>query len=105
VTAVPDGGCCGWAYEGSDQALLSRHGQVSVLDNESDCDDNRHDAVRCYTADVRLAPGNAMLAYTVASTARAGTQIRLASEGKENAEVWLDDTSRWHRHMIPSEVV
>jgi hypothetical protein len=69
VTAVPDGGCCGWAYEGNDQALL-RHGQVSVRYDESDRYDNRHDAVSFYTADVRLAPGNATLAYTTASTPR-----------------------------------
>ena len=58
-----------------------------------------------HTADVRLAPGNAMLANTVASTAQAGTQIRLASKGKENAEVWLDDKSLWHIHIIHSELV
>jgi hypothetical protein len=56
-------------------------------------------------ADVRLAPGNAMLAYTVASTARAGTQIRPAPEGKENAEAWRGDKSLWRIHMIHSELV
>ena len=36
-------------------------------------------------ADARLAAGNARLAYTVVSTAQSGSEIRLSSEGKENA--------------------
>lgn len=86
VAAVPDEGCCGWENESNDQTLLLRNGKVSVLYDESDRYDNRNYDVSFYTADAHLAAGNAMLAYTIVSTARTGSQIRLSSEGKENAE-------------------
>ena len=86
VEAVPDGGCCGWENESNDQTLLLQDGKVLVLYDESDRYDNRNYDVSFYTADARLAPGNRMLAYTVVSTARTDSQIRLSSEGKENAE-------------------
>jgi len=86
VAAVPDGGCCGWDNESNDQTLLLRNGKVSVLYDESDRYHNRNYDVSFYTADARLAAGNAMLAYTVVSTAPIGSQIRLSSDGKENAE-------------------
>ena len=86
VAAVPDGGCCGWENESNDQTLLLRNGTVSVLYDESDRYDNRNYDVSFYTADAHLAADNAMLAYTVVSTARAGSQIRLSCDGKENAE-------------------
>ena len=86
VAAVPDGGCCGWENESNDQMLLLRNGKVSVLYDEFDRYDNRNYDVSFYTADARLAAGNAMLAYTVVSTARTGGEIRLSSDGKENAE-------------------
>ena len=86
VAAVPDGGCCGWENESNDQTLLLQDGKVLVLYDESDRYDNRNYDVSFYTADARLAPGNRMLAYTVVSTARTDSQIRLSSEGKENAE-------------------
>jgi hypothetical protein len=86
VAAVPDGGCCGWENESSDQALLLQNGRVSVLYDEYDRFHNRNYDVSFYVADARLAAGNAMLAYTVVSTARADSEIRLSSEGKENAE-------------------
>lgn len=86
VAAVPDRGCCGWDNESSDQMLLLRNGKVSVLYDESGRYDNRNYDVSFSVADARLAPGNALLAYTIVSTARTGSEIRLSSEGKENAE-------------------
>ena len=84
VAAVPDAGCCGWQNASSDQMLLVRNGTVSVLYDEFSRFDNRNYDVSFYVVDARLAAGNAMLAYTIASTARAGDEIRLSSDGKEN---------------------
>ena len=86
VAAVPDAGCCGWENDSSDQMLLLRNGKVKVLYDEFDRYDNRNTDVSFYTADARLAAGNALLAYTVVSTARTASEIRLSSGGKENAE-------------------
>ncbi len=86
VAAVPDGGCCAWENESSDQTLLLQNGKVSVLYDEFNRYDNRNYDVSFSTADARLGAGNAMLAYTVVSTARADGEIRLSSDGKENAE-------------------
>ncbi len=86
VAAVPDAGCCGWENASNDQTLLLRNGKVSVLYDEFDRYNNRNYDVSFYTAAARLAPGNAMLAYTVVSTAQTGSQIRLSSDGEENAQ-------------------
>ncbi len=86
VAAVLDGGCCGWENESSDQALLIENGKVSVLYDEYDRYDNRNYDVSFYIADARLAAGNALLAYTVVSTAGAAGEIRLSLDGKQNAE-------------------
>ena len=86
VAAVPDGGCCGWDNESNDQTLLLRNGKMSVLYDEFDRYNNRNYDVTFFTADARLASGNTMLAYTVVSTARTASEIRLSAGGKENAE-------------------
>ena len=86
VAAVPDAGCCAWDNESSDQMLLLRNGAVSVLYDEADRYHNRDYDVSFYPANARLAADNTMLAFTVVSTARPGSEIRLSSEGKENAE-------------------
>ncbi len=86
VAAVLDGGCCGWENAGSDQMMLVRNGKVSVLYDEFGRYDNLNYDVSFYVADARLAVGNAMLAYTIVSTARIGDEIRLSSDGKENSE-------------------
>ena len=86
VAAVPDGGCCGGENDSNDQTLLLRNGKVSVLYDEFNRYDNRNYDVSFYTADARLAAANTMIAYTVVSTARNASEIRLSLEGKENAE-------------------
>jgi hypothetical protein len=86
VAAVPDGGCCGWDNGSSDQMLLLRNGKVSVLYDEFGRYDNRNYDVSFSVGNARLAPGNAMLAYTIVSTAQTGAETRLSSDGKENAE-------------------
>ncbi len=85
AAAVLDGGCCGWENAGSDQMLLVRNGKVSVLYDEVSRYNNPNYDVSFYVADARLAAGNTMLAYTIVSTARTGGEIRLSSDGKENA--------------------
>ena len=59
---------------------------MSVLYDESNRYPYHNYDVSFYTADARLAADNAMLAYTIVSTASIGSQIRLSSDGKENAE-------------------
>jgi hypothetical protein len=86
VAAVPDGGCCGWENEGNDQMLLLRNGKGPVLYDETRRYGNRNYDVSFYTADARLSAGNTLLAYTIVSTSRTGSDIRLSSDGKENAE-------------------
>jgi len=86
VATVPDGGCCGWDNEGNDQLLILRNGKVSVLYDEAERYRNRNYDVSFYPSDARFAPGGSILAYTIVSTAGAGTQIRLSSEGKDDAE-------------------
>jgi hypothetical protein len=83
VTAIPDGGCCGWENESSDQTLLIRPGTSSVLYDEFGRHDNRNYDVSVYTARARLAPRGAMIASTMASTVPAG-DVRLSADGKEN---------------------
>jgi hypothetical protein len=86
VAAVPDGGCCGWENESNDQTLLLQNGKSSVLYDESNRYHNPNYDVSFYTADARLVDGNGMVAYTIVPTALTDSQIRLSSEGKENAE-------------------
>jgi len=86
VAAVPDGGCCGWDNMGSDQMLLLQSGKVFVLFDEFKRYDNRNYDVSFYISNARLSPNNAAIAYTITSSARTGDEIRLSSDGKENAE-------------------
>lgn len=83
IGAVLDGGCCGWENEGSDRMLLLRGGTVTVLYDELGRYDNRNYDVSFFPSNARLSPGKTMLAYTIASTAQPGAEIRLSSSGKE----------------------
>ena len=86
VATEPDGGCCGWDNEGNDRLLLLRKGKFSVLYDERERYHNLNYDVSFYVRDARFAPDNNMLAYTLVSTARPATEIRLSSRGKENIE-------------------
>lgn len=85
VAAVPDGGCCGWANEGNDQTLLLRGGRSSVLFDELVRYDNRNYDVSFFTSAARFAPGAGAIAYTIVSDELPGVEIRLSSDGKDNA--------------------
>ena len=86
IVAVPDGGCCGWDNEGSDQLRLLQHGKVLTLYDEFARYHNRNYDVSIYPADARLAPGGSMVAYTLVSTSPVGGRIRLSSEGKDDPD-------------------
>ncbi len=86
VTAVPDGGCCGWENESNDRTLLLWKGKVSLLFDEFKHYGNRNYDVSFFTSGARLAPGKATVAYTIVSSDRTGSEIRLSSNGKENAK-------------------
>jgi hypothetical protein len=87
VAAVPDGGCCGWENESSDRMLLLQRGSVSTLYDEFSRYENHSYDVSFYPAKARFAPGrDALLAYTIVSSADSGSEIRLSSEGRENDE-------------------
>jgi hypothetical protein len=85
IAAVPDGGCCGWENESSDQLLLLKGGGKTVLYDEARRFDNRNYDVSFYASDARLSAGNAFIAYTLASTAHARDRIRLSDSGRDNA--------------------
>ncbi len=85
VAAEPDGGCCGWANDGSDRLLLVRGGAVTVLYDEFARFANVDYDVSFALANARLAPGNRLLAYTlVADVGGDSGQVRLSSSGKPN---------------------
>jgi len=86
VFAVPDGGCCGWDNESSDQVLVLRDGKVSVLYDEAGRYQNRDYDVSFHAAGAGLAARAALCAYTIVATATADTEIRSSSEGKPTAE-------------------
>ena len=83
VTALPDGGCCGWENASNDQTLLLRHGKAAVIYDEFQRYDNRNYDVSFYTADARLAAGK--LAYTIMATTGPSAELRVSEDGKENA--------------------
>jgi hypothetical protein len=83
VTAIPDGGCCGWENETSDQTLLIRNGASAVLYDEFSRYDNRNYDVSFYAVHARLAPRGTRVALTIVSTAPVG-DLRPSSEGQEN---------------------
>jgi hypothetical protein len=86
VTAIEDCGCCGWDNDSSNQLLLFKNGKVSVLYDEFSRFNNRNYDVNFYVVNAKLAPGNSLPAYTIASTAGTAGEIRLSSTGEENAE-------------------
>ena len=81
-----DTGCCGWINERSDQTILLANGRPSVLFDEWARFNNRNYDVSFYTTSARFAPGNALVAHTIAGDViPADAEIRLSSGGKANA--------------------
>jgi hypothetical protein len=86
ITAVLDAGCCGWENESSDLLLLLKSAKSSVIYDEARRYDNHNYDVSFYASDAQLSADNTLVAYTLASTARPGGEIRLSDDGKENAD-------------------
>ncbi len=86
IEIVSDAGCCGWENESDDQTLLYRNEQATVIYDERQRFHNDNYDVSFFTSGVKLSPTGRRLAYTLASTAPTGVEIRLASDGKNNPE-------------------
>ena len=86
IHAVPDAGCCAWENESSDQLRLLQNRRSIVLYDEARRYDNRNYDVSFYASNAQLSSGHTLLAYTLVSTARGDGEVRLSSEGKDNAE-------------------
>jgi len=86
IYAVPDAGCCAWENESSDQLRLLQNRRSIVLYDEARRYDNRNYDVSFYASNAQLSSGHTLLAYTLVSTARGDGEVRLSSEGKDNAE-------------------
>lgn len=84
IEAVPDAGCCGWENESDDQTLLTRNGKTTLFFDEFRRYQNQDYDVSFFTSSAKLAPNAAFVAFTVAATQNAGTEIRLSDSGKAN---------------------
>jgi len=86
LSAVLDGGCCGWENESDDQTLLWREGKSTVVFDERERYHNPNYDVSFFTTNARLSPDRHAVAYTVAASSPAGAEIRLADSGKPAPE-------------------
>lgn len=86
IEIVSDAGCCGWENESDDQTLLYRNEQATVIYDERQRFHNDNYDVSFFTSGIKLSPTGRRFAYTLASTAPTGVEIRLASDGKNNPE-------------------
>src|SRR5208282_260859 len=84
IEAVPDAGCCGWENESDDQTLLTKNGKTALLFDEFKRYQNPDYDVSFFTPSAKLASNAAFVAFTVAATQKAGTEIRLSDSGKPN---------------------
>lgn len=84
IEAVPDAGCCGWENESDDQTLLTKNGKTTLLFDEFKRYQNPDYDVSFFTSSAKPAPNAAFVAFTVAATQNAGTEIRLSDSGKPN---------------------
>ena len=86
VEAIPDTGCCGWANQSDDQALV-RTGEksVKVFDEVSTYKNADYD-VSFFTSNARLSPDAGSVAMTINATAKANQPIQLAEQGQANPE-------------------
>jgi hypothetical protein len=86
IEVVSDGGCCGWANEGDDRALLFRNAKSTVIYDERERFHNENYDVSFFTPRARLSPDGSRVAYTLAATAPPSVEIRLSDSGKNNPE-------------------
>jgi hypothetical protein len=80
-----DGGCCGWANEGSDRTTWVRRAGSQVLFDEWARFHNQDYDVSFSTRNALIAPGGRRVAYTVVASEKAGAELRLSSDGHPNS--------------------
>jgi hypothetical protein len=86
LSVITDAGCCGWDNESDDRTLLWRDGKSTVVFDEREHYHNDNYDVSFFTTNARLSPDRHAVAYTVAATAPAGAEIRLADSGQPAPE-------------------
>jgi hypothetical protein len=86
LEAIPDTGCCGWANESDDQALLRLGGKaVTVFDERAEYQNPDYD-VSFRTQNGKLSPNLSAVALTIAATAKPNTPIQISEDGQANPE-------------------
>jgi len=86
LEAIPDTGCCGWANQSDDQALLHLHGKTLTVYDELAMYQNPDYDVSFYTDNGKLSPDGAAVAFTIVATSQPNTPIQLAEQGQANPE-------------------
>lgn len=82
LEAIPDTGCCGWANQSDDQAILRLHGKtVTVFDERSEYKNPDYD-VSFYSENGKLSPDLSAVALTIAATSKPNQPIQLAEQGQ-----------------------
>ncbi len=85
-----DGGCCGWANEGSDRLILVDGAKETVIYDEWARFDNKDYDISFFPANAHLSPDLKGAAYTIttdpfsAEQFRKSGAVRLSSDGKDN---------------------
>jgi hypothetical protein len=84
LEAVRDAGCCGWVNDSDDQVLLNKGQRSIAVFDEWKQYQNRDYDISFYASMAKLSPNQHFVAMTVEATQKAGDEIRLADQGKEN---------------------
>jgi hypothetical protein len=100
IGAEPDGGCCAWENESSDQVVLLEDGRRSVLYDEFTRFRNQNWDVSFRVTRAQISPDGAAVAYTLEAT-NDGRPFRLSSEGKRD----VADSARIAREAAALPVV
>jgi hypothetical protein len=113
LTRIGDAGCCGWVNSNSDQTVLWRSGQASILFDEWKRFGNSDYDITFWSANARLSPDRARVAHTLdrvfvdetlgrANSSDPAPNIRLAESATKPNPAAL---ARIHREMRPLPAV
>jgi hypothetical protein len=86
LEAIPDTACCGWQNQSDDQTLLHLHGKTLTLFDEQGTYKNPDYDVSFYTANGKLSPDLAAVAFTIVATAQPNTPIQISEQGQASPE-------------------
>src|SRR5207245_4570597 len=75
LEAIADSGCCGWANESSDQALLLKNGKTVILFDEFKQYQNQDYDISFFTSNAFLSPSGGLVAFTINATQPSGPEI------------------------------